>query len=211
MSKIKKIVEEKLKQAQRKIKKKTFSNDNRLPPGQTLTTKFPILDLGITPDIDISKWRLKIFGLVNQELNISYEDLKKYLQVQETSDFHCVTHWSKFDVQWGGVRARDVLNMAGINKSADYVTLHSYDDYTTNIPLKVLMDEDVIIAHQVFEEPLPPEHGGPVRLVIPKRYAWKSAKWLKAIEIHKGDRPGFWEVRGYNNNADPWAEERYSE
>jgi DMSO/TMAO reductase YedYZ molybdopterin-dependent catalytic subunit len=211
MNNSKRIIEEKLKQARRKVEKKTISNNTRLPPGQTLTSKFPILDLGIIPDIDISNWKLRIFGLVKKELNISFEELKNFSQTQEISDFHCVTHWSKFDVQWGGVIAKEILDSASILKEADFATLYSYDNYTTNIPLKVLLDKDVIIAHQVYNKPLSLEHGGPVRMVIPKRYAWKSAKWLKAIEIHKGDKLGFWEVRGYNNNADPWKEERYSE
>lgn len=114
-------------------------------------------------------------------------------------------------MDWQGVRAQDILALAQPKESAKYVTLHSFDGYTTNLPLEALLDDDVIIAHSVLGAPLTPEHGGPVRLVVPKRYAWKSAKWLEAIELHEFDRPGFWEVRGYHNDADPWLEQRFSD
>lgn len=195
----------------RKVQSSSKSDNLRLPPGQAVTNKFPVLDLGVLPNVDVTNWTLRIFGLVKNELDLNFDDLKKYPQVEKVLDFHCVTHWSKFDVPWGGVRVLDVMSNAGIMNNAKFVTLYSYDKYTTNIPLKILLDEDVIIAHQVFNQPLSQEHGGPVRLVVPKLYGWKSAKWLKAIEIHKEDRPGFWELRGYHNDANPWEEERYSE
>jgi len=131
-------------------------------------------------------------------------------QIELTTDFHCVTRWSQLDMNWRGVSARELMMRAGPRKQAAFVTLHSADEYTTNLPLEALLDDDVILAHSVFGKPLSPEHGGPVRLVVPKRYAWKSAKWLTGIELHKEDRPGFWEVRGYHNDADPWKEERFS-
>ena len=195
----------------RKVQSSSKSDSSRLPPGQAITNKFPVLDLGTLPNVDVTNWTLRVFGLVKNELELNFDDLKKYPQVEKVLDFHCVTHWSKFDVPWGGVRALDVMSNVGIMNNAKFVTLYSYDRYTTNIPLKVLLDEDVIIAHQVFNQPLSQEHGGPVRLVVPKLYGRKSAKWLKAIEIHKEDRPGFWELRGYHNDANPWEEERYSE
>jgi DMSO/TMAO reductase YedYZ molybdopterin-dependent catalytic subunit len=133
------------------------------------------------------------------------------VQVRDISDFHCVTRWSQLDMDWEGVLARDLILQAGPLKHARHVTLYSYDGYTTNLPLEALLDDDVIIAHSVHGKPLTAEHGGPVRMVVPKRYAWKSAKWLKAIELHVDDRPGFWEVRGYHNDADPWLEQRFSE
>ena len=205
-----KIIEEKIKQAQKRHSNVNKGAHDRLPPGQTLTEKFPILDLGITPQIDTLNWSISIFGLVNKELNLSIDDLKKYKQVISISDFHCVTHWSKFDVTWGGVLLKDILLDANIKKDGQFATIVSYDDYTTNLTVKALTDNDVVLAYELEGNELTKEHGGPVRLVVPKRYAWKSAKWIKAIEIHAEDRPGFWEVRGYHNDADPWSEQRYS-
>lgn len=185
--------------------------NTRVPAGQTEVKNFPRLDLGIVPDLNLQNWRLRVFGLVENELNLDWAAFQSMHQVTEISDFHCVTRWSQLDMDWQGVLARDLLVMAQPKQAARFVTLHSYDGYTTNLPLEVLLDDDVIIAHSVLGAPLTPEHGGPVRLVVPKRYAWKSAKWLKAIELHEFDRPGFWEVRGYHNEADPWREERFSD
>ena len=207
----KKLIEGKIALAKKGLKRSEPSQKDRIPAGQTLTTKFPILDLGIRPEVDESNWGLKVFGLVENEIDLDWASLLKLPQIKDVSDFHCVTRWSMLDVPWEGVLARDILSLAKPLDKASFVTLHSYDDYTTNIPLEVMLDDDVIVAHHVFNKPLENEHGGPVRLVVPKRYAWKSAKWLKAIELHAEDRPGFWEVRGYHNDADPWLEERFSE
>lgn len=183
----------------------------RVPAGQTEVKNFPRLDLGIIPEISNANWQLRVFGLVDHEVNINWTMFQALPQVTDVSDFHCVTRWSQLDMDWQGVRAQDLLALAQPQENAAYVTLHSYDGYTTNLPLSALLDDDVIIAHSVLGAPLTLEHGGPVRLVVPKRYAWKSAKWLKAIEIHQFDRPGFWEVRGYHNEADPWLEQRFSD
>jgi DMSO/TMAO reductase YedYZ molybdopterin-dependent catalytic subunit len=183
----------------------------RVPAGQTEVRNFPRLDLGIVPDVTTQSWRLRVYGLVENELNLDWVAFQAMNQVTDVSDFHCVTRWSQLDMDWQGVRAQDILALAQPKESAKYVTLHSADGYTTNLPLEALLDDDVIIAHGVLGAPLTSEHGGPVRLVVPKRYAWKSAKWLKAIEIHEFDRPGFWEVRGYHNDADPWLEQRFSD
>ena len=207
----KKLIEGKIALAKKGLKRNEPNLNNRIPAGQTLTTKFPILDLGIRPEVDESNWKLKVFGLVEKEIDLDWTSLLKLPQTKDISDFHCVTRWSMLDVPWEGVLARDILALAKPLNNAHYVTLHSYDDYTTNIPIEVMLDDDVIVAHHVFNKPLENEHGGPVRLVVPNRYAWKSAKWLKAIELHAEDRPGFWEVRGYHNDADPWLEERFSE
>ena len=185
-------------------------NKPRIPPGQRLVTDFPVLDLGIQPDIHHENWQLRLFGLVSQELVLDWDHLLSLPQVRLINDFHCVTTWSRLDVPWEGVLAREVVALAGPLPEARHVTLHSYDGYTTNVSLSALLDDDVLVAHSVDDAPLAIEHGGPVRLVLPKRYAWKSAKWLSAIEFHAEDRPGFWEVRGYHNEADPWKEERYS-
>jgi len=183
----------------------------RVPAGQTEVKNFPRLDLGIVPDVTAQSWRLRVYGLVENELNLDWAAFQAMNQVTDVSDFHCVTRWSQLDMDWQGVRAQDFLALAQPKSSAKFVTLHSYDGYTTNLPLEALLDDDVIIAHSVLGAPLTAAHGGPVRLVVPKRYAWKSAKWLEAIEIHEFDKPGFWEVRGYHNDADPWLEQRFSD
>ena len=183
----------------------------RIPAGQTEVKNFPLLDLGIRPDVTTQNWQLRVFGLVENELNLDWAAFQALPQVTDVSDFHCVTRWSQLDMDWQGVRAQEILALAMPLDQAKFVTLHSSDGYTTNVPLEVLLDDDVIVAHSVFGLPLAPEHGGPVRMVVPKRYAWKSAKWLKAIELHAEDRPGFWEVRGYHNDADPFLEQRFSD
>jgi DMSO/TMAO reductase YedYZ molybdopterin-dependent catalytic subunit len=183
----------------------------RIPGGQTEVKNFPLLDLGIRPDVTTQNWQLRVFGLVENELNLDWAAFQALPQVTDVSDFHCVTRWSQLDMDWQGVRAQEILALAMPLDQAKFVTLHSSDGYTTNVPLEVLLDDDVIVAHSVFGLPLAPEHGGPVRMVVPKRYAWKSAKWLKAIELHAEDRPGFWEVRGYHNDADPFLEQRFSD
>ncbi|MGB4674806.1 MAG: sulfite oxidase-like oxidoreductase [Azovibrio sp.] len=183
---------------------------NRIPPGQHLAPEFPVLDLGIRPDISHADWRLRLHGLVAREVELDWPALQALPQISATSDFHCVTTWSTLDLTWEGVRASVVLALAQPLPEARFVSLQGYDGYTTNLPLSALLDEDVLIAHGVNGGPLAPAHGGPVRLVVPRRYGWKSAKWLKAIEFLAADRPGFWEVRGYHNEADPWLEERFA-
>lgn len=207
----KKLIEAKIALARRGAKPGKVSENARIPAGQTEVKNFPILDLGILPDVNKENWQLKVHGMVEHELNLDWEAFQKLPQVTDVSDFHCVTRWSRLDMDWQGVRARDVLAMAVPLERAKFVTLHSYDGYTTNLPLEALLDDDVIIAHSVLGYPLTTAHGGPVRMVVPKRYAWKSAKWLKAIELHAFDRQGFWEVRGYHNDADPWLEQRFSD
>lgn len=206
----KKLIEAKIALAKRGAKPGKPHPNQRVPAGQTLVNDFPVLDLGVRPGVSQANWQLRIFGLVGQELRLDWQAFRALPQVADTSDFHCVTRWSRLDMTWEGVRARDVLAMSAPLEQAKFVTLHSYDNYTTNLPLEALLDDDVIVAHSVLGQPLTEEHGGPVRLVVPKRYAWKSAKWLKAIELHAEDRPGFWEVRGYHNDADPWLEQRFS-
>ena len=183
----------------------------RVPAGQTEVKNFPILDLGILPDINKTNWKLKIYGLVENELNLDWDAFQALPQTTDVSDFHCVTRWTRLDMDWLGVKAQDLLMMASPLDTAKHVTLHGYDGYTTNLPLEALLDDDVIVAHSVLGYPLTTAHGGPVRMIVPKRYAWKGAKWLKAIELHEFDRPGFWEVRGYHNEADPFQEQRFSD
>lgn len=187
------------------------SDNERIPAGQKQVTNFPVLDLGVKPDISTEQWQLKVFGLVENEVTLDWAVYQSLNQITDISDFHCVTRWSQLDMDWQGVRARDILEMAMPLDKAKFVTMHGYDGYTTNLPLEALLDDDVIIAHSVLGAPLTKEHGGPVRMVVPKRYAWKGAKWLKGIELHEHDRRGFWEVRGYHNDAFPFEEQRFSE
>lgn len=207
----KKLIEGKIALAKRGVKPSKASTDARVPAGQKLVTNFPVLDLGLRPDVDTGNWKLRVYGLVEKEISLDWLAFREMKQTKDVSDIHCVTRWTMLDVPWEGVLARDVLQLVKPLETARYVTLHAYDGYTTNLDLDALLDDDVLIAHSAFDQPLTHEHGGPVRLVVPKRYIWKSAKWLKAIELHAEDRPGFWEVRGYHNEADPWKEERFSD
>lgn len=204
-----KFIQAKIKLARKGAAPSAASDDARKPPGQHLVKNFPVLDLGIRPKVTRENWRLRLFGLVKQEVILDWDALSRLPQIEEIIDFHCVTRWTRLDMNWQGVLARDVVSLAEPSDQARFVTLFSYDDYTTNLPLAALMDDDVLIAHSALGKPLTTEHGGPVRALVPKRYGWKSAKWLKAIAFHAEDQPGFWEVRGYHNEADPWREERF--
>lgn len=205
-----KMIEAKTALARRGARPSVAGDNPRIPPGQKQVHDFPVLDLGLEPEVSQSSWNLRLFGLVEQEREFNWTTFNALPQVGITTDFHCVTRWSQLDMDWKGVLARDLLRFVRPKDNARFVTLHGADEYTTNLPLEALLDEDVILAHSVFGRPLSPEHGGPVRLIVPKRYAWKSAKWLTGIEFHEEDRPGFWEVRGYHNEADPWQEERFA-
>ena len=181
----------------------------RLPIGQYLTKKWPVLSYEPTPKFDPAKYRFKVSGAVAEPFELTWDELQALPRVQLTTDFHCVTTWSRYDNAWEGVHIREILQRAKPLPEAKFVMAHSYTGYTTNMPLTDLDDDDVIIAFTHDGEPLAPEHGGPVRLIVPKLYAYKSAKWLSGLEFMEKDRPGFWEVRGYHNHADPWQEERY--
>lgn len=185
----------------------------KLPPGQIYTDKFPVMTYGATPRISTDEWRLTIDGAVSEKRTFGYSDLLAMPQTTLTADFHCVTHWSRFDDDWTGVLFRDFYDAvkSAVAPEAAFVMQHAYGGYTTNLPLAGMLDEDVMIAHTFNGEPLEVEHGGPVRVFTPRRYAWKGAKWLQRFEFLTKDRPGFWEQNGYNNDADPWKEERYWE
>ncbi|HCR49619.1 MAG TPA: sulfite oxidase-like oxidoreductase [Bacteroidetes bacterium] len=193
------------------MKNKTLPAEvaRRIPPGQFLTQKFPVLTYGSTPKIKTEDWRLQIFGAVASEVTLTWDDLMSLPQIELKTDFHCVTTWSQLDNVWKGVHIREVLKQIKILPEACYVMAHAYGGYTTNMPLEVLDDDDVLLAYGHNGECLTPEHGFPMRLVIPKKYAWKSAKWLSGLEFMQQDRPGFWERNGYSMSADPWREERY--
>jgi DMSO/TMAO reductase YedYZ molybdopterin-dependent catalytic subunit len=190
---------------------KTFRPaEQRLPPGQHLTRDWPTLDLGVTPNLSREHWRLDIYGAVENPIFWNFAQFTGQAQTKFTSDIHCVTTWSRYDNQWEGLATSDLLNACRPREAAGFVVLHSYDGYTTNLALEDFAAVDALLAHSWSGAPLEQEHGGPVRLVVPHLYFWKSAKWLKAIEFLERDAPGYWEVRGYHNRGDPWAEQRYS-
>ncbi|MPY71447.1 MAG: molybdopterin-dependent oxidoreductase [Alphaproteobacteria bacterium] len=183
---------------------------DRLPPGQRLVTDWPVLDLGVTPRPDPEKWRLRVDGLVERALILDWQEFLGLPQTHLTTDIHCVTGWSRFDNAWEGVTARAILEAVRPKADARHCIFYSRDGYTTNVRLDRFAGEDVLLAHRWNGEALTAEHGGPVRVVMPRWYFWKSAKWLRRIEISAVDRPGYWEERGYHNDGDPWTEERYS-
>lgn len=182
----------------------------RIPPHQVLTDKFPVMTFGGTPNVSTADWRLRLFGLVRAEVELDWQQFMALEQTSQTKDFHCVTQWSQLDVAWEGVRASTVLDLCHPSADATHAMIHGYDGYSTNVALDVLRQPDVLFAHTQFGAPITREHGAPVRLLIPDRYAWKSAKWVSAVELMAGDRPGFWEERGYHMRGDFWAEERFA-
>jgi DMSO/TMAO reductase YedYZ molybdopterin-dependent catalytic subunit len=188
----------------------TRPEDQRLPPGQHLTKDWPVLDLGVVPPVSRERWRLDVYGAIENPVFWTFAEFTAQKQAQFTSDIHCVTTWSRYDNEWEGLATRELLAACQPREDARFVVLHSYDGYTTNLALDDFAAEDALLAHSWSGQPLTEEHGGPVRLVVPHLYFWKSAKWLQAIEFLTGDAPGFWEVRGYHNRGDPWAEQRYS-
>ncbi len=181
-----------------------------LPPGQRLVHDWPVLDLGVQPEIPPDQWRLIIDGLVENPVQWNWKDLHDQPTFRDTSDMHCVTAWSRCNNHWEGVSAKHILSLVRPKPAAKCIVFHSYDGYTTNLPLSAFDDDDVLLATKWEGKPIPREHGGPVRVILPKLYLWKSAKWVKRIEFTAKDRRGFWEVRGYHNHGDPWREERYS-
>jgi DMSO/TMAO reductase YedYZ molybdopterin-dependent catalytic subunit len=190
--------------------KVTRPEDQRLPPGQHLTKDWPVLDLGVVPPISRERWRLDVYGAIENPVFSTFAEFAAQKQAQFISDIHCVTTWSRYDNEWEGLATRELLAACQPREDARFVVLHSHDGYTTNLALDDFAAEDALLAHSWSGEPLSDEHGGPVRLVVPHLYFWKSAKWLQAIEFLTEDAPGFWEVRGYHNRGDPWAEQRYS-
>jgi len=180
----------------------------RVPAGQYVTQKFPVLSYGPTPRVDLKTWNLRVFGLVDRPLELSWERFNNLGSTSIASDFHCVTQWSALDQTWEGIPFAAVVGPAIPRAQAKFVMAHCFGGYTTNIPLDVCMEEG-FFAHKQNGQEMGKDHGWPLRLLIPSRYAWKSAKWVNGIELMPQDAPGFWEQRGYNNNADPWKEERF--
>ncbi|MBM3822290.1 MAG: sulfite oxidase-like oxidoreductase [Verrucomicrobia bacterium] len=183
---------------------------DRLPPGQRQVHNFPVLDLGVHPVIPPESWELRIHGHVETPVTLDWERFMALPQFEDVSDFHCVTTWSQFDMAWKGVSFFTLAELVQPKSTATHVFFKSHDGYSTNNPLEVCLDDDVLLAHTWNEKPISKEHGGPVRVIIPKRYAWKGAKWVREIVFLDRDLLGFWEVRGYSNTADPWKEERFA-
>jgi len=193
----------------RKQAQKLGIDPARVPPGQYLTERFPVLTVGPNPKYDLADWDLTVFGEVEREVRLTWEELLALPQRDVVTDIHCVTRWSKLDTGWRGVPVSAVLEMAGVKPSGTHVMAYSDGGYTTNMPLEVARDDDVLFAHTYDGKPLEPDHGAPLRLLVPKRYFWKSAKFLRKLEVMSEDRMGFWELNGYHNDADPWREERH--
>jgi DMSO/TMAO reductase YedYZ molybdopterin-dependent catalytic subunit len=181
----------------------------RLPPGQSLTQKWPVLQAGGVPRVDLATWRFTLNGLVDGPRELSWEEFAALPRITSHSDIHCVTRWSKLDNTWSGPSAQTVLDLVAIDPSARFVRIQA-PGYTANLPLDALLDDDVLFAMEHDGSPLTPEHGYPLRLVVPKRYFWKSVKWVTGVEFVARDEPGYWEVRGYHNEGDPFREERFS-
>ena len=198
------------KQKRRGVTARTVASGDRLPPGQKLTDGFPVLDLGVQPEIPLSEWRLKLDGLVENPVQLDWDQLNALPQVEDISDFHCVTTWSKYDCRWGGVAFTTLYELVRPEPEARFVYFTSYDGYSTNVALEKCLDDDVVLATSFNGAPVPREHGGPARVIIPKLYAWKGAKFVSGIAFLAADKLGFWEVRGYSNTADPWTEDRYA-
>lgn len=184
----------------------------QLPVGQrpTAPDKWPVLDLGRQPRISVTEWELIVDGECNNPLHLDWQAFMQLEQVEDQSDFHCVTGWSKLDIRWQGVRLSTLIAAADPNENAHFIVCYGYDNYTTNLPLAEALKDDVLLVHTADGYPLPREHGGPVRMITPQLYAWKGSKWIRRIELTRLDRPGLWEGNGYSNTAHPWRNDRYS-
>ena len=206
---------------QRKEVETDAKRDNRLPPGQSVTLKFPVLHVGTVPPVDLSIWDLKLFGLVEKPVTFSWQELSQLPRTTVTMDIHCVTRWSKLDTVWEGVSLKTLIDegFVPLKPEANYVIQHCEQNYTTNLPLDVMLQDNVLLATHYAGEPLSPDHGYPLRVIMGSfadrsesttQYIWKGGKWLRGLEFRATDKLGFWEDIGYHNNADPWLEERFA-
>jgi len=182
---------------------------DRLPPGQIITKKWPVLHYGTVPMVDLSRWRFSVTGLVDRPLSLTWQDLQELPTRETVCDIHCVTRWSRYDNSFEGVPVQSLLQMARVSPSARYVLVRAEQDFTTNLPLDDLDRPENLLALRHNGDALPPEHGGPVRLLVPHLYFWKSAKWVTGLQLLAEDEPGFWEQNGYHMRGNPWEEERY--
>ncbi|RQW80715.1 MAG: sulfite oxidase-like oxidoreductase [Methanothrix sp.] len=191
------------------IKSPDTSRAERVPPGQELTESFPVLHYGNVPKINPNEWKMRLFGLVEAERSLSIAEILSLPQARVFSDVHCVTTWSRLNNLWEGVPTTALKGLVKIKTEARFAIVHAYGGFTTNLSLQDFFAEDVLFALKHDGRPISPEHGYPVRLVVPRLYFWKSAKWVTGVEFTAEDRPGFWESHGYHNRGDPWKEERY--
>ncbi|HST20365.1 MAG TPA: sulfite oxidase-like oxidoreductase [Blastocatellia bacterium] len=182
---------------------------NRIPPGQSRTVKWPVLHAGGVPAVNPATWDFRVDGLVNQPLKFSFDEFIELPRVRVLSDFHCVTRWSRLNNLWEGVSTRLIAERAGVKPEAKFVLVLAEEGWTTNMPLEDFLAEDALFAYNHDNAPLEADHGGPLRLVVPRLYAWKSAKWVRGVEFRETDQPGFWEEGGYHMHGDPWTEERF--
>jgi DMSO/TMAO reductase YedYZ molybdopterin-dependent catalytic subunit len=194
---------------ERRAREREMKAAGRLPPGQSLTLKWPVLHYGSVPRFDPAIWDFRVYGLVANPIRLSWAEFGKLPQIETTSDFHCVTRWSRFDNRWTGVAAREILKLAQPRAGAAYVLVHAEQGYTANVPLADLDRDNVLLATHHDGEPLAADHGYPLRLIVPHLYAWKSVKWVRKLEFLDRNAPGFWEQNGYHMYGDPWKEERY--
>jgi DMSO/TMAO reductase YedYZ molybdopterin-dependent catalytic subunit len=194
--------------AERKVEKAGY-DPARLPPGQYLTEKWPVLHAGTVPNTDLTTWDFTVSGEVEEPLRLTWDELTALPATEIKLDIHCVTRWSRFDTSFKGVHWRDLAELASPKPSGRFVVAHAEQGFTANVPLAAIEDENALIAYEADGEPLTPEHGWPLRLVVPSKYFWKSAKWLRGLQLLDRDQPGFWERYGYHNEADYWKEERY--
>jgi DMSO/TMAO reductase YedYZ molybdopterin-dependent catalytic subunit len=184
----------------------------RIPPGQSRTRKWPVLDASGPPRVDLSTWKLRVFGRLGQAVEWNWKEFLELPRVKVFADFHCVTRWSRLGNVWEGVSTRELINRAGgLMPGAEFVLAHGYDSgFTTNLPVADFLAEDALVAITHDGQPISTDHGGPARLIVPQLYAWKSAKWVSGLELLDHDDAGFWESNGYHMRGDPWREERYS-
>ena len=194
--------------AEDKVRKAGY-DPARLPPGQYLTDKWPVLHAGDVPKVDLATWTLELSGAVEEPVSLTYEQLRELPATEVTTDIHCVTRWSRFDAEFKGVHWSELAKLCKPKPSARFVVAHAEQGFTANVPLAAIEDAQALVVYQAYGEPLTPDHGGPVRLFVPSTYFWKSAKWLRGIELSASDKPGFWERYGYHNEADYWQEQRY--
>ncbi len=194
---------------ERRQKERQYEGKGRLPPGQSLTLKWPVLHEGDIPAFDPARWDFRVFGLVENPIRLSWDEFQRLPRIRIHADFHCVTTWSKLDNEWEGVAFRVIAEMVRPKSEARHVMVYADPGYTTNVPLADLMRDNVIFADRHAPEPLTPEHGAPLRLIVPHLYAWKSAKWVRGLDFMDRDRPGYWERVGYHMYGDPFREQRY--
>ena len=194
---------------ERKRKEQEMRSQGRLPPGQSLTLKWPVLHYGSVPHVDLSGWDFRVTGLVEHPLRLSWEEFNRLPRIERTADFHCVTRWSRFDNRWTGLALREILSRAKPTGEASYALIYAEQGYTANVPLADLDRDDVLLATHHDGQPLTPDHGYPLRLVVPHLYGWKSVKWVRGLEFLRSDQAGFWEQNGYHMRGDPFKEERF--